>query len=291
MQNKVPSYTYTTEKEQRRLTLSTRLALGASRFSSEVVEYLLRNEHQHEILEIIDVVAHLGRDQRFALLKTAEQGKLGAPEMEIPSEWAQVGEQLWKTEYGIKANFSGLMIPPAPLNTRLPYIFMLMHAKVAHSAEFFFQSDRKVYGGKVWRFSGDKSLDDVEMTHKHTGTFGFWVADEQESPDGCLGKNTNSPINLNTVAVRELGWTTETVPMRQLHGRVHFRRHGVHLDHEVITFCADSGLSGDDVPGMDFDRSDGAVNMDRYDVQGAGDAGLFRRAVVPSNLKPFPLPQ
>ena len=90
MTNKVSSFT--TEKEQKRLTLSTRLALGASRFSDEVVEYLMQNEHQDEIQEILGAVVCLGKDQRFALLKAAEQGFLGSPLMNIPSEWAQAGE-------------------------------------------------------------------------------------------------------------------------------------------------------------------------------------------------------
>ena len=285
---KVPRYT--TDREQLRLTLSTRLALGASRFADEVVEYLMQNEHQDEILEILDVAAHLGRDQRFALLKAAEQGTLNSPLMNIPSEWAQAGEKLWKAEYEIKVDFAGLKIPSVPLNTRLPHIFMPMHEKAAPSAEFFFQSDKKAYGGKVWKFT-DKSFDDCEMTHKHTGTFGFWVADEQEAPDGCLGKNTNTPINLHTVAVRELGWTTTTVPMRQLYGRVHFRRYGTQPDQGGLTFCADSGLPDGDVPYVDFSRYDGAVLVNRSDVQDADDYVRFRRAVVPSNLKPFPLPQ
>lgn len=283
MQNKVPSYT--TETEQRRLTLSTRLALGASRFSDEVVEYLMQNEHQDEIPEILDAVVHLGRDQRFALVKAAEQGKLGMAEMAIPSEWAQAGEQFWRAEYNIKADFAGLKIPPAPLNVRLPHILLLIHEKAAPSPEMLCQSDAKVYDGRVWRFTnGD--LDEVSPLHKPferflSGTFGFWVADVQEAPDGCVG----GTINLSTAAVDDIGWITESLPMRQVHGRAHWRKHMVHLDQRVITFCAGSRLAGGVVPWVSFGRSGGKVCVCAFDAQSAGDDVRFRRAVVvPSNL-------
>ena len=287
MTNKVSSFT--TEKEQKRLTLSTRLALGASRFSDEVVEYLMQNEHQDEIQEILGAVVCLGKDQRFALLKAAEQGFLGSPLMNIPSEWAQAGEKLWKTEYGITTDFAGLKIPQTPLNTTLPHIFLPMCEKVAQSAEFFFQSDKQAYGGKVWKFT-DKSLDEVEMTHKHIGTFGFWLANVQEAPDECLGKGTSNPINLHTAAVRELEWVTTPVPLRQLFGRAYWREYGVHPDQTVVTFCADSYLSGGDVPCVLFDRCGGIVCVSRFGVQRAYDFVRFRRAVVPSNLQPSSLP-
>lgn len=284
MKNEVPSYT--TEKEQRRLILSTRLALGVSRFSDEVVEYLMQNEHQDEIPQILDVAACLGRDQRFALLKAAEQGSLGSPFMTIPSEWAQAGEQFWKAEYDIKTDFAGLKIPPVPMNTRLPHILMLIHEKASQSPEFLYQSDKKAYDGEVWRFT-DKSLDEVVPVHKPfasilTGTFGSWVADVQEAPDGCVG----GTINFNTAAVDDIGWIIESLPMRQVHGRVHWRKHKIHLDQNVVTFCAGSRLSDGDVPGMYFCRDDGGVYINAGSPQYADPRVRFRRAVVrlPSNL-------
>lgn len=282
MKTEVPSYV--SDSEQKRLTFSTRLALGASRFSNQEIDYLMQNEHHLEISELLGTLALLGHDQRIAL---KESVKTDGSLITIPSELAQREERLWKAEYGIKADFSGLLVPRQPLGYRAR--FCLMHEKVAASAEFFFQSDKKAYDGKVWRFSGDKSLDDCEMAHKHTGTFGFWVADEQEAPDGCLGKDTKTPINLHTVAVRELGWTTTTVPMRQLLGRVYFRQHGVHLDQTVVTFCADSGLPDADVPCVYFFRSGGTVRVGYGDVRYADGDVRFRRAVVPSNLKPSSL--
>lgn len=191
-----------------------------------------------------------------------------------------------KIEYDFKVNFCGLKIPRQPLDYKAR--FCLMHEKAAQSAEFFFQSDKTAYGGKVWKFT-NKSLDDCEMTHKHTGTFGFWVADEQEAPDGCLGKGTNTPINLHTVAVRELGWTTTTVPMRQLFGRAYWRQHGIHPDQTVVTFCADSSLPDGSVPFVDFDRIDGTVSVYRGGVLRADVGVRFRRAVVSSNLVPSSL--
>ncbi len=282
---KAPSL-YTDEKTNKRLTFAGMLARHTGVFPDEQVEFYLRNENREQLPEMLSVVAHLGRDQRTAL---KESVKTDAELIPIPGEFAKEWEGIWQAEYGIKADFAGLPIPRQPMEYRAR--FCLMHEKAAHSAEFFFQSDKKTYGGKVWRFSGNTSLDSVEMTHKHTGTFGFWVADEQEAPDGCLGKNTNNPINLHTVAVRELGWTTETVPMRQLHGRVHFRQHGIHLDQGVVTFCADSGLPVGDVPFVSFCRYDGTVRVYHFGVLCACGRVRFRRAVVPSNLKPFPLPQ
>lgn len=274
---KAPSL-YTDEKTNQRLTFAGMLARHAGVFPEEQVEFFMRNENREQLLELLSVVAHLGRDQRIALKAST---KTDSPTIIIPGELAQEWESFWKIEYGVKADFAGLPIPRQPLGYKAR--FCLMNEKVAQSAEFFFQSDKVAYGGKVWKFT-DKSLDDVEMTHKHTGTFGFWVADEQEAPDGCLGKETATPINLHTVAVRELGWTTETVPMRQLHGRVHWKQRGAHLDKSVVTFCSDSALPGVNVPVVYFDPFNGAVYVDYFGVQGVGDKVRFRRAVL--YLKP-----
>lgn len=267
-----------TETVQQRLTLAGRLANSVGVLSDEEVLYFLQNENHPEIPELLKLAVHLGRDQRIAL---KESTKTDSPLITIPSELAQGWESIWKVEYGIKADFAELSIPRQPLGYKAR--FCLMHEKVAQSAEFFFQSDKTAYSGKVWKFT-DKSLDDVGMTHKHIGTFGFWVADEQEAPDGCLGRETSNPINLHTVAVRELGWTTETVPMRQLHGRVHFREHAVPLDQNVLTFCSDSRLPDGGVPYVDFDPGDGLVDVDYSDVQRADSLVRFRRAVL--YLKP-----
>ncbi len=273
-----------TEVVQQRLTLAGRFANSVGVLSDAEVLFLLQNENHPEVPDLVRIASHLGRDQRIALKESA---RTDSSLITIPSELARREEKFWKTEYDITADFAGLLIPRQPIGCKAR--LCVMHEKVAQSAEFFFLSDKTAYNGKVWRFTGDKSLDDCEMTHEHTGTFGFWVADEQEAPDGCLGKETSSPINLHTSAVRELGWTTETVPMRQLHGRVHFRQYGVPLDQTVITFCADSGLPGGGVPGVGFCRGDGTVYVGCHDVRGAGGDVRFRRAVVPSNLKPFPL--
>jgi|GEM_PF-3279713 len=270
---------YTDDKTNQRLTFGGMLASHSGVFPDAQVEFYLRSENRAELPGLLSLVAHLGRDQRIALKESA---KTDSALITIPSELAKEWEDIWHTEYGIKADFAGLLIPRQPLGYKAR--FCLMYEKGAQSAEFFFQSDKKAYGGKVWRFTGDKSLDDCEMTHKHVGTFGFWVADEQEAPDGCLGKETNNPINLHTIAVRELVWTTETVPMRQLHGRVHWKKHGVQMDQTVVTFCADSGLPAGRVPGVFFDRSDGTVGVYRLGVRYADDGVRFRRAVL--SLKP-----
>ncbi len=275
-----------TEEVQQRLTLAGRFANSVGVLSDAEVYYLLKNENHPQVSELVRTVAHLGCDQRIAL---KESTKTDSSLITIPSELAQREEKFWSDEYGMKTDFAGLLIPRQPLGYKAR--FCLMHEKVAQSAEFFFQSDKKAYGGKVSRFSGDKSLDDVEMTHKHTGTFGFWVADEQEAPDGCLGKGTNSPINLHTVAVRELPWTTTTVPMRQLFGRAYGRQYSVHPDQGVITFCTDSRLPDERVPCVHFNRGLGGVNVYCYDVLLALADVRFRRAVVPSNLQTSSLPQ
>lgn len=276
---KAPSI-YTDDQTNKRLTFAGMLARYTGVFPDEQVEFFLRNENRGQLSEMLSVVAHLGRDQRLAL---KESVTTDLPLITIPSELAQEWENMWKAEYDIKADFAGLKIPRQPTDYRAR--FCLMHEKAAQSAEFFYQSDKKTYGGKVWKFTGDKSLDDCEMTHKHTGTFGFWVADEQDAPDGCLGKGTNSPINLHSTAVRELGWTTTTVPMRQLLGRVYWRQNGMHLDQNVLTFCPDSELPGGDVPCVGFYPLDGAVCVNRDDVLYANDDVRFRRAVVSQKLE------
>ncbi len=274
---KAPSL-YTDEKTNQRLTFGSMLGSHSGVFPDEQVAYYLRNENRSQLPELLSLVAHLGRDQRIALKESAQTD---SPLITIPSELAQREEKFWKDEYGITANFARLQIPRQPFGYKAR--FCLMHEKVAQSAEFFFQSDKKAYGGKVWKFT-EKSLDDCEMTHKHIGTFGCWLPDEQEAPDGCLGKDMSSPINLHTVAVRELGWTTTTVPMRQLFGRAYWREHGVHPDQTVVTFCADSSLPDDEVPCVLFYPRYGTINVLRRGVLDADDNVRFRRAVL--SLKP-----
>lgn len=264
--------------------MSGRFVMGASVLSDDYVAWLLKNENQAEIPELLWLAANLGRDQRLALTESA---KTDAELIPLRGKLAAEQERIWKDEYDIKIDLAELLIPRTPLGRK--HRLLVMVEQVAQSAEFFYQSDKKVYDGKVWKFT-DKSLDDVEMTHKHTGTFGFWLADEQEAPDGCLGKGTSSPINLHAAAVRELGWTTTTVPMRQLFGRAYRREHGVHPDQTVLTFCADSALPGSFVPYMDFGRSVGTVRVNFNDVLYAGGRVRFRRAVVPSKLKSCSLP-
>jgi hypothetical protein len=283
MEYKVPSFV--SESEQRRLTLAGRFATSVSALPDECIAWLLKNENQAEISVLLSLAATLGLDQRIALKESA---KTDSPLIVIPGELAQREEKFWQTEYGIKADFAGLQIPRQPLEYKAR--FCMMYEKVAQSVEFFYQSDMKAYDGKVWKYT-DESLDEVGMEHKHAGTFGFWVADEQEAPDGCFGKGTDSPINLHTVAVRELGWTTTTIPMRQLFGRAYWLEHKVHPDQRVITFCADSGLPGGSVPCVGFDPVSGAVSVYRGDALRAADFVRFRRAVVPSNLIPSSLPQ
>ena len=181
------------EMVQQRLTLAGRFANSVGVLSDAEVLFLLQNENHPEVPDLVRIASNLGRDQRIALKESA---RTDSSLITIPSELAQREEKFWKTEYDITADFAGLLIPRQPIGYKAR--FCVMHEKVAQSAEFFFLSDKTAYNGKVWRFTGDQSLDDCEMTHEHIGTFGFWVADEQEAPDGCLGKETSSPINLHT---------------------------------------------------------------------------------------------
>lgn len=278
MQDKVPSFV--SENEQRRLTLAGRFAMSASALQDEQIAWLLKNENQGEIPILLSLAAELGRDQRIALKESA---KTDSPLITIPSELAHREEKFWKDEYGVKADFAGLPIPRQPFGYKAR--FGLMHEKASQSSEFLFASDKKTYGGKVWKFT-EQSLDDIEMTHQFTGTFGSWVADEQEAPDGCIGG-----INLNTAAVDELNritpgsWSTETLPMRQVHGRAYWREHQVHLDHSVVTFCQASRLPGGSVPRVFFCRSGGKVYVYAGDPQDASGGVRFRRAVL--YLKPL----
>lgn len=281
---KASSIYHTDEPTNSRLAFGGMLSAHSGVFPEDQVTFYLQNENRCHLPEVLAAAVHLGRDQRIALMESA---KTDASLIPVPSELAKEWEGIWKDEYGITADFAGLLIPREPLGYKAR--FMLMHEKASQSPEFLFQSDRKAYDDKVWKFT-NKSLDDVEMTHQFTGTFGFWVADEQEAPDGCIGG-----INLNTVAIDELNritpesWNTETLPMRQVHGRAYWREHKAHLDLSVFTNCPASRLPGGSVPRVYFLRGRGKVYVDVGTPRYADAFVRFRRAVVPSKLGPCSL--
>ncbi len=247
------------------------LASHAGLFSDDEVLHFSQNDHREEIPELLAVVAHLGRDQRVAIVHVTQAA---SAKIAIPSELASEWEKFWQAEYSIKADFAGLQIPVPPVGyaARL----LVMHEKGSQAPEMLFQSDKKAYGGKVWKFTNG-SLDEAVPTHKIIGTFGAWVADVQEAPDGGLGKT--SLINLSTEAVDELGWVTETLPLRQVHGRKFFRERGEHLDKTVVTVAAGSRDADGRVPRV-YCNDDGWVNV-YYWLPGNANGDLrFRRAIV-----------
>lgn len=256
------------ENTRRRLALSGYFAASTGVLSDDEVRWLVQNENRVHIPNLLIMAHRLGRDQRLVL---GDPGNLGSPRITIPSELAQEQEAFWTAEYGVKANFSGLQIPTPPIGFKAR--FLVMHEKFATSPEALFQSDESAYGGKVWKFT-DSNLDEVVPTHKHIGTFGFWVADVQEALDGCVGG-----INLNTQAVEELGWVTQTLPMRQVHGRRHFRQHGRHLDQKVVTLCPGSRAADAHVPSVGLSDG-GGVNVDTWHLAGANDSLRFRRVIL-----------
>ena len=269
---KAPLITHASESELRRATLASRFVTSAQFLSNEQVAFLLQNENHERIPELLLMAANLGHDQRLAIPEMAKAGSSG---IVIPSVLAQEWESFWKAEYSIKTDLSGLVIPPPPIGYKA--LLLVMHEKAAQSPEMLFRSDEKAYDGKVWKFANN-SLDEAVPTHKLTGTFGAWVADVQEAPDGCL-----AGINLSTKAVDELGWVTETLPLRQVHGRKFFRIHSQHLDTKVITVCAGSRTVGGRVPGVHLGDG-GHVCVDCWDAGLAYDSIRFRRAVVTSKL-------
>lgn len=271
---------------QRRLTLGGLFVNSVGVVTDEMLEFYLRNENRGKIPELVSIALHLGLDQRLALKGSARTDSELIP---LRGELAAEQETIWRDEYSIKIDLAELLVPRTPLGRK--YRLLTMVEQVAQLPEFFFQSDKKAYDGKVWKFT-DKSLDEVNMTHQFTGTFGSWVADEQEAPDGCVGG-----INLSTVAIDELNrivpggcWNTETLPMRQVHGRVHWRQRKSHLDQNVMTFCQASRLPGGVVPGVVFLRDGGEVCVCAVIPRDAGVDVRFRRAVVPSKLEPCSLP-
>jgi hypothetical protein len=258
---------HTTEEEQRRLTVISRFVSSAGVLSDEVIVFLARNENHERIPELLLMAASLGQDQRLTIQQSVKASSSG---IVIPGDLARTWELFWKTEYGIKADFAGLIIPAPPVGYNAA--LLVMHEKASQAPEMLFQSDKKAYGGKVWKFT-DSSLDEVVPTHKLTGTFGAWVADQQEAPDGCVGG-----INLNTNAVDELGWVTETLPMRQVHGRRFFREHNEPLDTKVFTLCPGSCAVDGSVPSVDLD-GDGYVSVSSWIRDDALGLIRFRRAV------------
>lgn len=168
---KAPLRSYTSENEQRRLTVVSRFVSNAGVLSDDTIAFLARNENHDRIPELLATAALLGSDQIVAIKAIMQPVSLT---MAIPSELAAREENFFKAEYGIQADFSGLVIPVPPVGRKA--LFLGMHEKVSQAPEFLFQSDKTVYGGKVWKYT-NTSLDEAVPTHKLTGTFGVWVAD------------------------------------------------------------------------------------------------------------------
>lgn len=275
--NKAPLRLHTSETEQRRLTVTSRFVSGAGVLSDDDIAILARNENHERIPELLLMAAHLGQDQRVALNAPVPTKSAG---IVIPSQLAQSWESFWKAEYGIKADFAELIIPPAPIGYKA--LLLVMHEKASQSPEMLFQYDKVAYAGRAWKYT-DKSLDETVPKHTMTGTFGVWVADEQQAPDGCIGG-----INLNTMAVNELGWITQTLPIRQVHGRKFFREHSKHLDTNVVTLCPGSRTVDGYVPSVDLGR-DGGVDVHIWLPDSAAGNIRFRRAVPLETQTLFPV--
>ncbi|HEY4498945.1 MAG TPA: hypothetical protein VJH94_02675, partial [Candidatus Paceibacterota bacterium] len=95
MKNGAPLVSYASDLEQKRLTLAGRFVTEARYLSDEQIATLLQNQNQDQIPELMTLVARLGRDQRIAVMSTAEAG----PRITIPGTLAKEWEVFWKTEY------------------------------------------------------------------------------------------------------------------------------------------------------------------------------------------------
>lgn len=267
---------YTDEKTNARLAFGGMLASHSGVFPDGQVEFYLRNENRGKIPELLTKAALISRSQALALSASAETGGTSIP---IPSGMARYWEERWKTVYQVKADFAGLLIPPPP--TLFKARFIAMHEKGSNAPELLYCANEKLMASecKHWKFSGEQSLDEAVSKHNFTGTFGCWVADDDEAPFGNLGG-----INLSTRAVRELGrfgLRTVTLPVRLVLGADVFLENDSkkQLDRTVVTMCAESESAGGLVPSVNFNAGVGKVCVCYWLLDGANDSFRFRPAV------------
>jgi len=263
------------EQTQRRLTLAGMFAHSVGVLPDEIMDFLLKTENRGQIPILLSHAALLGRDQCLALTTSVETGGVSMP---IPPGLAKHWEDRWKTVYGIKADFAGMMIPKPPTLFRARFI--AMHEK-GNSSELLYCANEKLMAGSCthWKFSGGQSLDEAVPKHNFTGTFGCWVSDDDEAPFGNLGG-----ININTRAVRELGrfgLRTTTLPVRLVLGADVFSENDSkkHLDRQVVTMCAESETADGDVPNVYFNPDDGRVYVNNWNLGNASGRMRFRPVV------------
>jgi len=269
---------YGSENERRRSTLAGRFVMATHALSDEQIAWLLRNENQDRIPELLQMVATFSHDQRLALPEAVKDDSRGMP---VPSDLAQHWEKRWKDVWEIKADFAGLIVPKPPTLYRARLV--LMHEKGSNSPELLYRKNEKLMKGTCthWKYCSE-SLDEKVPTHNFTGTFGCWVEDADEAPFGNL-----AGINFHANAVRELrqfGVRTTTLPVRLALGADVYLENDSkkQLDMNVTTTCAESETADGSVPFVDFGRGRGGVCVNDCCPGGAGGGGTrFRRAVYP----------
>ena len=273
MKNGAPLVSYASDLEQKRLTLAGRFVTEARYLSDELIANLLQNQNQDQIPELLTLVTRLGRQQCHALTASSETGGIS---MTIPSELAKHWEGRWKTVYGTNTDFAALPIPKPPTHFKARLI--VMHEK-GNSSELLYRANEKLMAGTCnhWKFSGSTSLDEAVPKHNVTGTFGCWVADDDEAPFGKLGG-----VNVNTRTVRSLapfGLRTTTLPVRLVLGADVFLENASKklLDRAVVTMCAESETADGNVPSVSF--YDSEVEVSDWSLGHACDFVRFRPTV------------
>ncbi|MBI2475883.1 MAG: hypothetical protein HYV67_01420 [Candidatus Taylorbacteria bacterium] len=189
----------------------------------------------------------------------------------IPHPEAERWQKYYRDWYGITCSLGETEIPtPHAYPARL----ILMHADVSNRPQRIASVYKKRCADKWWQWTDN--LNAGIPQHIRSGTYGIWVADVSEAPDGF---DEEQKKNLSSQDTWDRGWITTTLPERLVDGDVYLLERKEHLDRTVITLCPGSRDVGGVVPSVGLD-GDGDVGVRGWDPGDAGGSLRFRRAIV-----------
>ena len=123
-----------------------------------------------------------------------------------------------------------------------------------------------------WKWT-DSNLDEIVTSDRtcQNGSYVVWIRDRVEADEEL--KN----LSANQLKKRKISGIT--LEERLIYELKYFKETGKHLDIQNVTLCAGSRFRDGNVPGVDFNSSDGRVFVSRYHPDGRYGGIRSRQAV------------
>src|SRR3989344_5361406 len=238
--------------------------LRANRLWSKIAIFLERGNRDAK--NVADVLQVIHDDRNFAekllVLPAAERApkKLASVPVAMTPDIRPLlrsWSKFYNQRFGIKPDFSGLMIPPRPEG----FDFLIVVLKGITSNQIV----TAIRQARIYVSLYTEDLDSIKSDRDSTQTYAIWVRNRQEADEELK--------NLSVNKIQEMGLKTETLPERLLHGFKFWDESHIHLDVRNITLCAGSRDSYGNVPVVNWD-----VSKVRVCWYFPADASVFLRA-------------